>query len=123
MTATPKETSDVSSKTYFGEPIYTYSLKQGILDGFLAPYKVIRYDTDKDREGLDSKDIGQADIYGTPIPVNIKQPSKDVAFDVRFECNEFQNGGYFAYGCESEYRNGAKAGQDGTKTYYKECKQ
>ena len=68
MTATPKETSDVSSKTYFGEPIYTYSLKQGILDGFLAPYKVIRYDTDKDREGLDSKEIGQVDIYGTPIP-------------------------------------------------------
>lgn len=42
MTATPKETKDVSNIDYFGEPIYTYSLKQGIEDGFLAPYKVIR---------------------------------------------------------------------------------
>jgi len=42
MTATPKETEDVSNIEYFGEPIYTYSLKQGISDGFLAPYKVVR---------------------------------------------------------------------------------
>lgn len=42
MTATPKETKDVSNIDYFGEPVYTYSLKQGIEDGFLAPYKVIR---------------------------------------------------------------------------------
>lgn len=42
MTATPKETSDVSNIDYFGEPVYTYSLKQGIEDGFLAPYKVVR---------------------------------------------------------------------------------
>ena len=48
LTATPKETEDVSSTTYFGEPVYTYSLKQGIEDGFLAPYKVIRVDLDKD---------------------------------------------------------------------------
>ncbi len=43
LTATPKETKDISTQEYFGEPIYTYSLKQGIDDGFLAPYKVIRY--------------------------------------------------------------------------------
>lgn len=48
LTATPKETEEISNITYFGEPVYTYSLKQGIEDGFLAPYKVIRVDLDKD---------------------------------------------------------------------------
>ena len=48
LTATPKETQYVSSTTYFGEPVYTYSLRQGIEDGFLAPYKVVRIDIDKD---------------------------------------------------------------------------
>jgi type I restriction enzyme R subunit len=48
MTATPKETEYVSNITYFGEPVYTYTLKQGIQDGFLAPYKVVRIDIDKD---------------------------------------------------------------------------
>lgn len=51
MTATPKETVDISNITYFGEPVYTYSLKQGIEDGFLAPYKVIKVSLDKDLEG------------------------------------------------------------------------
>ncbi len=51
MTATPKETKYVSNITYFGEPVYTYSLKQGIEDGFLAPYKVVRIDIDKDIQG------------------------------------------------------------------------
>ena len=51
LTATPKETKYVSSITYFGEPVYTYSLKQGIEDGFLAPYKVVRIDIDKDIHG------------------------------------------------------------------------
>ena len=51
MTATPKETSYVSNITYFGDPVYTYSLKQGIEDGFLAPYKVIRIDIDRDVNG------------------------------------------------------------------------
>lgn len=51
LTATPKETQYVSNSTYFGEPIYTYSLKQGIEDGFLAPYKVVRIDIDKDIDG------------------------------------------------------------------------
>jgi type I restriction enzyme R subunit len=51
MTATPKETEYVSNITYFGDPVYTYTLKQGIEDGFLAPYKVIRIDIDRDIEG------------------------------------------------------------------------
>ena len=51
LTATPKETEDVSNIDYFGEPLYTYSLKQGIEDGYLAPYKVIRIDLDKDTFG------------------------------------------------------------------------
>jgi type I restriction enzyme R subunit len=51
MTATPRETKYISNITYFGEPIYTYSLKQGIADGFLAPYKVVRIDIDKDIKG------------------------------------------------------------------------
>lgn len=52
MTATPKETKDISNSFYFGEPLYTYSLKQGIDDGFLAPYKVVRIGLDKDMEGV-----------------------------------------------------------------------
>ncbi|MBI1948139.1 MAG: DEAD/DEAH box helicase family protein [Deltaproteobacteria bacterium] len=51
LTATPKETKDVSTLSYFGDPVYTYSLKQGIEDGFLAPYKVVRIDIDRDLEG------------------------------------------------------------------------
>jgi type I restriction enzyme R subunit len=51
LTATPKETKYVSSSSYFGEPVYTYSLKQGIEDGFLAPYKVVRIDIDRDVDG------------------------------------------------------------------------
>jgi len=51
LTATPKETEYISNITYFGEPVYTYSLKQGIEDGFLAPYKVVRIDIDKDIHG------------------------------------------------------------------------
>jgi type I restriction enzyme R subunit len=51
LTATPKETKDVSNIEYFGDPIYTYSLRQGIADGFLAPYKVVRIGLDKDLDG------------------------------------------------------------------------
>ena len=64
LTATPKETTDVSTLSYFGDPVYTYSLKQGIDDGFLAPYKVVRIDLDKDllgwrpTEGM-TDDLGQ----------------------------------------------------------------
>lgn len=51
MTATPKETEYASNITYFGDPVYTYTLKQGIEDGFLAPYKVVRIDIDRDLHG------------------------------------------------------------------------
>lgn len=51
LTATPKETKEVSNIDYFGEPIYTYSLKQGIDDGFLAPYKLVKVTLDVDAEG------------------------------------------------------------------------
>ena len=51
LTATPKETKDISNTEYFGEPVYEYSLRQGIEDGYLAPYKVIRVDLDKDTFG------------------------------------------------------------------------
>ena len=51
LTATPKETNEVSNTEYFGEPVYTYSLKQGIDDGFLAPYRVVRVNLNIDAEG------------------------------------------------------------------------
>ena len=66
LTATPKETSDVSNIDYFGDPVFTYSLKQGISDGFLAPYKVIRIDFDKDLEGY-RPEKGKMDKYGQEI--------------------------------------------------------
>lgn len=66
MTATPKETKDVSNIHYFGPPVYTYSLKQGIEDGFLAPYKVVRIDIDKDLEGW-RPTKGQVDKHGNLI--------------------------------------------------------
>ena len=66
MTATPKETKEVSNIDYFGDPIYTYSLKQGINDGFLAPYKVVRIDLDKDLEGW-RPDKGMLDKHGNEI--------------------------------------------------------
>lgn len=66
LTATPKETKDVSNIEYFGDPIYTYSLRQGIADGFLAPYKVVRIGLDKDLDGWRPED-GQTDRYGQVI--------------------------------------------------------
>jgi type I restriction enzyme, R subunit len=66
MTATPKETQYISNITYFGEPVYTYSLKQGIEDGFLAPYKVVRIDIDKDVEGW-TPPPGMKDDLGNEI--------------------------------------------------------
>lgn len=66
MTATPKETDDISTSDYFGDPIYTYSLKQGIEDGFLAPYRVIRTFFDKDIDGFTPFD-GQCDDNGELI--------------------------------------------------------
>ena len=66
LTATPKETKEVSNIDYFGEPIYTYSLRQGIDDGFLAPYKVVRIDLDRDLSGW-RPDRGMVDIHGNEI--------------------------------------------------------
>ena len=66
LTATPKETKDVSNIHYFGEPVYTYSLKQGIEDGFLAPYKVVRIDLDKDLTGWRPEE-GKVDKQGLLI--------------------------------------------------------
>ena len=66
MTATPKETKDISNIDYFGNPIYTYTLRQGIEDGFLAPYRVIRVVLDKDAEGWRPYE-GQKDRYGNVI--------------------------------------------------------
>ena len=66
LTATPKENKEVSNISYFGEPVYTYSLKQGIEDGFLAPYKVVRVIIDKDVEGF-RPTINQTDKYGNII--------------------------------------------------------
>ena len=66
LTATPKETKDISSSHYFGDPVYTYSLKQGIEDGFLAPYKVIRIDIDRDIQGWRPAS-GQVDKLGQVI--------------------------------------------------------
>ncbi|WP_297745423.1 EcoAI/FtnUII family type I restriction enzme subunit R [Nitrosomonas sp.] len=66
LTATPKETKEVSNIDYFGDPIYTYSLRQGIDDGFLAPYKVVRIDLDRDLTGW-RPDKGMIDKYGFEI--------------------------------------------------------
>lgn len=65
-TATPVETKEASSLTYFGAPVYEYSLKQGIDDGFLAPYKVIRIGLDKDLEGY-RPEAGKLDKHGYEI--------------------------------------------------------
>lgn len=70
MTATPKETKYVSNIHYFGKPIYTYSLKQGIHDGFLAPYKVIKVHIDRDIEGY-RPEPGKADRAGQEVPDRI----------------------------------------------------
>ena len=66
MTATTKETKYISNLSYFGEPVYTYSLKEGIEDGFLAPFKVINVTTDISDGWRPRK--GQRDIFGNEIP-------------------------------------------------------
>ncbi|MCF1428584.1 MAG: DEAD/DEAH box helicase family protein [Shewanella sp.] len=74
LTATPKETDEVSNIEYFGEPVYTYSLKQGIEDGFLAPYKVVRVDLDVDLQGW-RPTKGQVDKHGEVITDRIYNQS------------------------------------------------
>ncbi len=66
LTATPRETSYVSNIHYFGEPVYSYSLKQGIQDGFLAPYKVVKVHIDRDVEGY-RPEKGQLDRDGMEV--------------------------------------------------------
>jgi type I restriction enzyme R subunit len=70
MTATPKETKYVSNINYFGEPVYTYSLKQGIRDGFLAPYKVVNVHIDVDVDGYRPAQ-GKTDVAGDEVPDQI----------------------------------------------------
>jgi type I restriction enzyme, R subunit len=87
LTATPKETKDVSNIEYFGEPVYTYSLKQGIADGFLAPYKVIRIGLDKDLDGWRPED-GQRDKHGQLIEdreYNLRDYDRDLILEKRTE--------------------------------------
>ena len=87
MTATPKETKDTSNIEYFGEPIYTYTLRQGIEDGFLAPYKVVRVGIDKDLEGY-RPTKGKRDKYGIEIEdreYNIKDYDKNLVLEKRTE--------------------------------------
>lgn len=85
MTATPKETNDVSSIEYFGDPVYTYSLAQGIKDGFLAPYKVIRVHLDKDLLGY-RPEKGKTDIYGNIVDdrvYNTRDFDRNIVIDDR----------------------------------------
>lgn len=84
LTATPKETEYVSNIHYFGEPVYTYTLKQGIRDGFLAPYKVIKVHLDVDVEGYRPQ-RGETDQYGHEIEDRIYN-QKD--FDRNFVIDE-----------------------------------
>lgn len=66
LTATPKQTNYGSNLEYFGDPVYVYSLKQGIADGFLSPYVVMAHELDIDRDGYKSKK-GEKDIHGKPL--------------------------------------------------------
>ncbi|CAH8242667.1 Type I restriction enzyme EcoAI R protein [Vibrio aestuarianus] len=87
LTATPKETDEVSNIEYFGDPVYTYSLKEGIEDGFLAPYKVIRVDIDIDVQGW-RPTKGQTDKHGEIIEdriYNQKDFDRTMVIDERTE--------------------------------------
>lgn len=87
MTATPKETEYVSNIYYFGDPVFTYSLKQGIEDGFLAPYKVIRIDIDKDLTGW-RPEQGKKDKHGKEIEDRVYNQSdydRDLVLEKRNE--------------------------------------
>lgn len=85
LTATPKETEDVSNIEYFGEPIYTYSLRQGIEDGFLAPYRVLRVGINVDLEGW-RPEAGKTDKYGNLVDdriYNAKDYDRNLVIDER----------------------------------------
>jgi len=85
LTATPKETDEVSNIGYFGSPLYSYSLKQGIEDGFLAPYKVIRVGLNVDLEGWRPDSVVR-DSHGDPVEdrvYNIKDYDRTLVIDER----------------------------------------
>lgn len=85
LTATPKETAYVSNIHYFGKPVYTYSLKEGIRDGFLAPYKVVKVHLDVDVEGY-RPTKGEVDKYGYEIEdrlYNQKDYDRNLVIDER----------------------------------------
>ncbi len=85
LTATPKETEYVSNTDYFGEPVFTYSLRQGISDGFLAPYKVIKVHIDRDVEGYRPQ-LGQLDRDGNEIEdriYNARDFDRNIVLDER----------------------------------------
>ncbi len=87
LTATPKETKYVSNIQYFGDPVYSYSLKQGIRDGFLAPYKVVKVHIDRDVEGY-RPEKGQLDRDGEEIEdriYNAKDFDRTIVLDDRTE--------------------------------------
>lgn len=99
LTATPKETNEVSNIEYFGDPIYTYSLKQGIDDGFLAPYRVVRVNLNIDAEGW-RPEQGKTDKEGIEVEdriYNRKDYDRTLVIDERTETvarklTEFLNG-------------------------------
>ncbi|MFP4254558.1 MAG: EcoAI/FtnUII family type I restriction enzme subunit R, partial [Halothece sp.] len=85
LTATPRETEYVSNIDYFGDPIYTYSLRQGIEDGFLAPFKVVQVNLDIDLEGW-TPDAGETDDYGQLIEereYNLRDFDRNIKFPRR----------------------------------------
>ncbi len=99
LTATPKETNEVSNIEYFGDPIYTYSLKQGIDDGFLAPYRVVRVNLNVDAEGW-RPEVGKKDKDGNEVEdrvYNRKDFDRNLVIQERTEAvarklTEFLNG-------------------------------
>ena len=85
LTATPKETDEISNIEYFGPPVYTYSLRQGIEDGFLAPYKVIRVGINVDLEGW-RPELGKTDKDGQEVDdriYNTKDFDRNIVIDER----------------------------------------
>jgi len=99
LTATPKETDTVSNIEYFGEPVYTYSLKQGIDDGFLAPYRVVRVNLNVDAEGW-RPEQGKKDKGGNEVEdriYNRKDFDRTLVIEERTQAvarklTEFMNG-------------------------------
>lgn len=90
MTATPKETKYVSKIDYFGDPVYSYSLEEGIRDGFLAPYKVIKVHIDVDINGY-RPETGKTDRDGNEVEDRIYNTKDFGEFSVSCIAGRFQN--------------------------------